>query len=108
MRKVRYLIDENTTHAIKRGLLRLQPEIEIIVMGSYLAPPLGTKDPEILKWTESEDYILISSNRKTMPKHLRDHLQEGGHTPGIFLLRKKATLKDIIDDLLLAWGGRKR
>ncbi|MBC8459060.1 MAG: DUF5615 family PIN-like protein [Deltaproteobacteria bacterium] len=103
MSSIRYLIDEDTTHAIRDGLLRRQPNIEIQVIGGYLAPLLGTKDPEILNWTEREEYILISSNRRTMPRHLRDYLKAGGHTPGIFLLRRKATLRDIIEDLLLVW-----
>ena len=103
MSSIRYLIDEDTTHTIRDGLLRRQPNIEIQVIGGYLAPPPGTKDPEILNWTERESYILISSNRKTMPNHLRDHLKSGGHIPGIFLLRQKATLRDIIEDLLLVW-----
>jgi len=85
--------------------LRRQPEIEIRVVGGDMAPPISTPDSEILRWLESEGYILISRNRSTMPRHLREHLETGRHIPGILLLRPKASIGDIIDELLLIWGA---
>ncbi len=105
MSPIRYLVDEDTPHAIRDGLLRRQPEIEIRVVGGEMAPPLGTPDPGILCWLESEGYILISRNRSTMPQHLREHLAAGRHVPGIFLLRPRPSIGRIIDDLLLIWGA---
>jgi len=39
MSQIRYLIDEDTPHAIRDGLLLRQPEIEIRVVGGDMAPP---------------------------------------------------------------------
>jgi hypothetical protein len=97
MSKFRYLIDEDTSHAIRDGLVLRQPEIKIRVVGGDLAPPRGTKDSEILDWIEREGFILITSNRSTMPQHLKDHLQKGGHVPGIFILRHSVSFGQIID-----------
>jgi len=108
MSQIRYLIDEDTPHAIRDGLLLRQPEIEIRVVGGEMAPPLGTKDPDILCWLEKEEFILISRNRRTMPMHLADHLERGRHQNGIILLRPKSSLGSIIDDLLLIWGAARR
>jgi hypothetical protein len=63
MSQIRYLVDEDTPHAIRDGLLRRQPEIEIRVVGGDMAPPLGTPDSDILCWLEREGYILISRNQ---------------------------------------------
>ncbi|MBM3242556.1 hypothetical protein FJZ31_40365 [Candidatus Poribacteria bacterium] len=72
--EIRYLIDEDTTHRIRKGLLRRQPSIDIKVIGEEGAPPLGNKDADILDYLEKAGYILISTNRSTMPKHLQEHL----------------------------------
>lgn len=36
-----------------------------------------------------------------MPVHLSDHLNHGQHIPGIFALKPKASLGEILDDLIL-------
>jgi len=103
LKQIRYLLDENVPHAIRDGLLRRRPEVEILAVGSEIAPPLSTPDPEILSWIEREGYILITENRSTMPQHLRDHLEAGRHIPGIFILPRKYTIGGVIEDLLLIW-----
>lgn len=103
MSQIRYLVDEDTPHAIRDGLLRRQPEIEMRVVGGEMAPPLGTSDSDILCWLEREGYILISRNRSTMPRHLREHLEAGRHVPGILILRPQSSIGRIIEDILLIW-----
>lgn len=105
MSQICYLVDEDTPHAIRDGLLRRQSEMEVCVVGGEMAPPLGTLDPDILRWLEREGYILISRNRSTMPLHLREHLEAGIHVPGILLLRPQSSIGRIIEDLLLIWGA---
>ena len=99
----RYLIDENTTPALADQLRRQQPELNVASVGDDVAPPKGTLDPEILLWIEAHGFTLITRNRKSMPEHLSDHLEIGHHIPGILTLRPKASLGEIIEDLLLIW-----
>ena len=107
MSRIRYLLDEDTPHAIRDQLLRREPRMEVLVVGDETAPALGTPDAELLRWIEREGYILVSRNRRTLPRHLRDHLEAGGHVPGIFLLRRRYSLGQIIEDLMLIWeAGR--
>lgn len=98
---MRFLLDENTAHVIRDGLIRRHPEVEFRVIGRDGVPPLGTKDEEILEFLEREGYILVSSNRSTMPIHLEAHLQEDRHIPGILLLRPRFSYREIIDTLEL-------
>lgn len=99
--QIRFLLDENTSHAIRDGLKRRHPEVDISVIGGEGVPPLGTKDEEILEFLEHEVYILVSSNRNTMPIHLQAHLQKGRHIPGILILRPGFSYRQIIDTLEL-------
>ena len=103
MHRIRYLLDEDTPHSLRDQLLRSVPEIEILVVGGEMGPARGTPDPQLLHWIEREGYILVSRNRRTMPRHLRDHLEAGGHIPGIFLLRRRSSIGLILEDLLLIW-----
>lgn len=99
----RYLIDENTTPAIADQLRRRQPALEARHIGEETAPPNGTLDPDILLWIEAHDFTLVTCNRKSMPDHLARHLSAGHHIPGILTLRPKASLGEIVEDLLLIW-----
>lgn len=104
--QIRFLLDEDTSHVIKKGLEYRHPEVEFRVIGGEGVPPLGTKDEEILEFLEREAYILVSSNRSTMPMHLETHLQEDRHIPGILLLRPRFSYREIIDTLeLILFAG---
>jgi len=99
----RYLIDENTTPALADQLRRRQSTLEVVSVGNETAPSKGTPDPDILLWIEAHDFTLVTRNRKSMPFHLNQHIAAGHHIPGILTLRPKASLIDIIEDLLLIW-----
>ncbi len=103
MKKRCYLVDENTTPALADQLRRIQPKMTVKKIGDEETPPKGTSDPEILCWLECKGFSLVTQNRKSMPQHLKDHLEKGHHVQGIFTLRPKAFMKEVIDDLLLIW-----
>ena len=103
MSRIRFLLDENTPHAIRDQLLRRKPEMEVLVIGDDMAPALGTPDPELLRWIEREGYVLVSRNRRTLSQHLRKHLEDGGHVPGILLLGRRSSVGQIVEDLVLIW-----
>ena len=99
--QIRFLLDENTTHVIRDGLKRRQPEVEVRVIRDEGAPQISTKDEDILIFLEREGYILVSSNRSTMPIHLQAHLKIGQHIPSILLLRPNVSYQQIIETLEL-------
>jgi hypothetical protein len=45
---------------------------------------LWTLDPEILLWCEAHRFILVTNNRRSMPRHLADHLAMGCQNPKDF------------------------
>ena len=99
---MRFLLDENTEPAIVSGLRRCDPALEVWRIGEPFALPHGTLDPDILRWCEDRDCILVTNNRHSMPNHLRDHLQEGRHVPGIFTIGRNMEIGLVIDLLVLA------
>lgn len=99
----RFLLDENMERAIQRQLHRLSPEIDVKLVGDVEVPPRGTSDPDILKWIEYNGYILVTKNRRTMPKHFTEHLVMGRHVPEVLCIRKYVTMAALIDVLYLIW-----
>jgi hypothetical protein len=49
--------------------------------------------------TEREDRIIVTSDLKTMPAHLRDHLSAGNHSPGILVLVRKVEVAPLFEFL---------
>ena len=98
---MRLLLDENMPPLYRQQLMRRDPDLVMRSVGDVDAPPLGTLDPEILLWCEQHDFHLVTNNRKSMPDHLRDHLEAGRQIPGILAIRRRAEIGAVIEALLL-------
>ena len=90
-----YLLDENVRggglwQALGLHNARGSFPVAVLRVGDPPDLPLGSKDPDILKWCELEDRILVSLDRSTVPRDLALHLQAGGHSPGVFLILKNS------------------
>jgi len=97
---LKYLLDENVDPSYKTQLHRRNPHIIMWIVGEPGVPPRGTLDPEILRWCEEYDFVLVTNNRKSMPVHLTDHIAEGRHVPGIFILSSKLSRGENINQLI--------
>lgn len=97
---LKYLLDENVDPIYKVGLSKIESDLIVWAVGEPHSPPRGTLDPEILLWCEEYNFILVTNNRKSMPVHLVDHINAGGHIPGIFLLNVKLTIGQNVDELI--------
>lgn len=102
---MRYLLDEHINPVLRRELLRANPALEVWIIGDPGAPPRGTLDPDILIWCEAHSFCLVTNNRKSMPRHLADHLEMGRHMPGILVVNLAMTMGQMIDDLVLIAGA---
>ena len=98
---MRLLLDENMPPLYRQQLTRHNPDLVVRSAGDGDAPALGTLDPEILLWCEQNDFHLVTNNRKSMPEHLRNHLEAGGQIPGILAIRRRAEIGAVIEALLL-------
>ena len=100
-----FLLDENVPLIIQAQLEQREPELRVYAIGDGTAPPKGTPDPDILLWIEAHGCMLVTNNRSTIPVHLRVHLDQGRHVPGIVQLpRRMGSIGVILDDLLLLWS----
>lgn len=102
---MRFLLDEHIAPVYRVQLLRAAPELEVWLIGDPGAPARGTLDPEILIWCEENNFTLVTNNRRSMPRHLVDHLDAGRHIPGILVLNLSVSMGETIAQLMLIAGA---
>lgn len=100
-----FLLDENVDPEIRDQLIATQPGLQVYVIGDEGVPRKSTSDPAILLWIETYDCMLVTYNYSSMPVHLRDHLAQGHHVPGIIRLSRRMSIGAILEDLRLIWGA---
>lgn len=104
MKIFRFLLDENVPQALRTAIIQREPDLIVWKIGDPGAPEKGTADPDILKWCEINDFILITYNRSSMPLHVKNHLKQGNHFPGIFTLSPSMSFTEIVEELILICG----
>jgi hypothetical protein len=104
MHPLRFVLDENmrgvllaATH--RHNLVRPDVAIDVVQIGDANAPPRGTPDPDVLIWTEEQDRLPVSWDKRTLPGHLRDHLASGRHCPGILIPPPRPPFPLLIESL---------
>ena len=95
--KIQYLFDENLDPRFVKVLARHYPVINALRIGDENAPPLGTKDPDLLRYLEKAQRTLVTDNRKSMPGHVTEHISNGRHHWGIFMISKDVSYKRVVD-----------
>jgi hypothetical protein len=98
---VRFLADASLHHAIVSGCARREPSIDFL--SSHAAKLHGLTDPAVLAHAASQGRILVSHDFRTMPKHVATFLAAGHSTPGVFLVKQRTPLANVIEELVLIW-----
>ena len=87
---LRLATDEDFNNRIVRGLLRRQPDLDIVrVQDAGLA---GKSDEDVLAWAASEGRILITHDVTTMIQTAYDRIAAGLPMPGVFELSQNVPI----------------
>jgi hypothetical protein len=96
---LRFATDEDFNNRIVRGLLRRQPDLDILrVRDAGLA---GKNDEDVLAWAASEGRILITHDVTTMKQAAYDRIAAGLPMPGVFELSQDVPIGRALDEILL-------
>jgi hypothetical protein len=97
---LRYLLDENLRGDLWRALFlhnaHSADPIDVVQVGDPPDVPLSTPDPDILAWAELAGHVLVSRDRRTMIAELAAHLRAGRSSPGVFIIRRRARLAEVL------------
>jgi hypothetical protein len=98
---VRFLADASLHYAIVSGCLRREPAMDFLSAND--ANLQGVSDPEVLAFAAQQGRIVVTSDLRTMPRYFGDFLEAHGYCPGVFLVKQRAQLADVIEALVLVW-----
>jgi hypothetical protein len=102
---IAFVLDENARgplwSAIQKHNQGAVHPIDAVRVGDLPDLPLRASDPEILAWAEQAGRILLTFDESSMPGHWIDHLQSGRHSPGVFIVREKVPLREIVENLVI-------
>lgn len=101
--RIRYLLDENIPPRVAIGLRRIAPSIDVLRVGDPGAPPLETKDPEILQYLELNQRLLVTMDRASMPDHLEAYWAANGQLWGLLWIRPRISTGLLIQELHFIW-----
>lgn len=104
--------DENFNGKIVRGLLRRNPNVDIIRIQD--TEIYQADDPTVLDWAAQEGRILLTHDARTLSRFAGERVAAGLPMPGVFQVEQSAGIGQIIEDLLLLvecslegeWDGR--
>jgi hypothetical protein len=96
---LRLLTDENFNGIIVSGLLKRQPDLEIVRVQDVGL--LGAEDSVILEWAAREDRVLLTHDAKTITKYAYERVLAGQRMPGVFELVRTLPFGRAIEEILL-------
>jgi hypothetical protein len=98
--KIRFQADADLNEDIVKGVLRREPGVDFRT--ATIAGFRGLSDLEVLKLAAQDGRVLVSHDRKTMPRAFAEFIATKA-SPGLFLISQKTDLLVVIESILLAW-----
>lgn len=105
-----FVLDENLRgplwQAVRRREMRGDDWLDVTCVVEVAELPLGSDDLAVIRWAERTGRLLVTLDRGTMAKHLQTHLASGSHSPGVLLVRPRASVRSLLEMLeLIAQAG---
>jgi hypothetical protein len=98
--KVRYQADVDLNEDIVTGVQRRAPEIDF--QTAHEAQLAHLPDPDVLAQAAREGRILVTHDRRTMPGHFGQFI-ENHESPGLIVISQNTDLLSAIEELILIW-----
>ena len=91
--------DENFNNDILRGLLRRNPNLDIVRVQDVGLR--HTPDPTVLEWAAQNGRVLLTHDRNTITKYAYERIIAGKPMPGVIEVDRLVPLNIAIEDILL-------
>ena len=96
---LRLAADENFNNDIVRGLMRRQPELDIVRLQDVGL--CGVDDSTVLEWAAQEGRVLLTHDVSTITKYAYERVWAGQPMPGVFEVSRDVSIGCAIEDILL-------
>src|SRR6266540_3715309 len=98
--RIRFQADDNLDERIVRGLRRR--ELSADFRTAHAARLKGLRDEKVLALCAADGRVLVTQDRRTMVAHFRQFVA-ASESPGVILVRRRARIAELIDELHLIW-----
>ena len=98
---VRFQADADLNHVIVKATLRREPSIDF--QAAHAAGLSGFHDRDVLALAAQAGRVLITHDRKTMPRHFAEFIMQKTSS-GVIVIPQKLSIRVAVDDLLLIWA----
>jgi len=97
---VRFQADADLNHIIVKATLRRESSIDF--QTAHGAGMVGVPDQEVLALATQAGRVLVTHDRKTMPKHFGEFIAYATSS-GVIVVPQKLPIRAVVEDLLLIW-----
>lgn len=104
---IRFQADNDLSRLVLTATLRAEPSIDFKT--AQAARLDAVSDPDVLLFCATEDRILVSHDKRTMPSHFARFVAAGNDSPGVLLvLPQRAPIAQVVESLVLIWLDDRR
>ena len=96
---LRLLADENFNNQIIRGILRRNPDVDIVRVQDMGL--IEADDPTVLEWAAQQGRVVLTHDVATMTNFAYDRMQAGLAMPGLFEVSRRVSVGLAIEEILL-------
>jgi len=96
---LRLVSDENFNGDIVRGLLLRRPTLDLCRVQDVGLEEAD--DPTILEWAATNNRILLTHDRATVPDFAYARVVSGQPMSGVFVVHDRMAVRQVIEELLL-------
>lgn len=96
---LRFLADENFNERVVRGILRQNPNVDIVRVRDVGLSEAD--DPTVLEWAAQQGRVVLTHDVATMTRFAYERIQAGLPMPGVFEVSRRVTVGLAIEEILL-------
>ena len=100
--KVRFQADADLNQIILLATIRREPAIDFQTAMTGGLP--GIADPKVLARAAKDGRVLVTHDRKTMPRHFAEFIAHET-SPGLLVIPQSLSVAAVVEDLILIWAA---
>jgi len=100
--KARFQADADLNQIILLATIRREPTIDF--QTAAVADLAGIEDSEVLAKAAKDGRVLVTHDRKTMPRHFADFVARETSS-GLLVIPQHLPIAQVVDDLILIWSA---
>jgi len=100
---IRFLADENFDHKTLAGLMRREPDLDIVAVQEVGLREVD--DRQVLEWAAQEERIVVTHDVSTLADFAYERAAAGLHMPGVIEIPETVSRAVIIEELILIAGA---